>query len=117
VASTEYNEAAADLGRALQECQESMLAVPSSVDRRRLRIPDECWQRLHQSVTTFTRLARQSGEFPEHALVRIKQLTSDMAPSLEHDSPLREAIIRLCIREYFTDGAETSSDERRSDES
>lgn len=101
--SAEYRDAVGRVSVALQRCQAELIAVPSSADRRRLRVPDECWNALRATISELTRLARTSGEYPEHALLRMKEIANSASPSLDRESPLRAAVVKLCIETYFAD--------------
>ena len=99
--SSEYRAAAEALGTVLAGCETRMLSIPNGFDRRRVRLPDEYWWELQRTIAAFTSISRADGEYPEQMLIRLKDITSTEAASLEHDSPLRDAIIRLSIEFYF----------------
>ena len=72
-----------------------------------MRLSDECWDALRRTIEGYTRHAKASGAYPERVLIRIKQIATEHAPSLDRESPLREAIIRLSIAAYFHSGDTT----------
>jgi hypothetical protein len=93
--------AIAALGLALSGCRAGMSAVHDGNGRRKHRLSDTCWHELECSIGDFTRHSKMAGSYPEQVIIRIKQIAMENAPTLEPDSPLRDAILRLCLQAYY----------------
>ena len=89
------------LGKALRDCYDQLVAVNDRAGKRRLRLPDACWEELRGAIGDFTHHAKDAGVRPEHVIIRIKEVAGEKAPAFDPDSPLRDAITRLSLEAYF----------------
>ena len=100
-ATTQHASRVSELAHALHTCHAQLAAVRDRNDRRKMRVSADSWEALRRAVSGYTRSAKSAGEFPEHVLIRLRQITTEHAPSLDSDSPMRQAIIRLSLQAYF----------------
>lgn len=101
--SSEYQTALAAVRTALDRCREHSPGTVGPFHPGRSRRPsDDCWDDVHAAVESFCRAAREDGELPEHALLRIKSISRDNGrAAADSAAALGSQVARRCIEAYF----------------